>query len=146
MTYTKALSFPRTFRPFTDVMGRFLIDTDPFNGGSTLRRTLPRVNILEDEKTYKLEILVPGYAKDELKLNLEQDVLSISAELGANEVDGDQRFTRREFSVHAFSRSFHLPELVDGEAISAEHKNGVLTVNIPKKTEAKPVPKPISIG
>lgn len=147
MTYTKDLMFPTTnLRPFTDVWDRFFGEMDPFAGGSTTRRSLPRVNILEDEKTYKLEVQAPGYGKDELKLNLEQDVLTISADKEQESLKENERYTRCEFTRHSFSRSFRLPELVDTEQISAEHRNGVLMVSIPKKTEVKPTPKQITIG
>ncbi|MCC6839400.1 MAG: Hsp20/alpha crystallin family protein [Flavobacteriales bacterium] len=146
MSYTKDLTFPTTFRPFTDVLDRFLGDMDPFHGGATMKRLLPRVNIVEDERAYRLEVQAPGYAKEDLKLNLEQDVLTISAEKEQNETTGNERYTRREFSSQAFSRSFRLPELIDADAISADHLNGVLTVRIPKKAEVKPAAKQINIG
>lgn len=146
MTYTKDFALPTTFRPFSDAMGRFLGEMDPFHGGVSVKRSFPRVNILENDKFFTLEMQAPGYAKEDLKLNLEQDVLTISAEKEEQELKENERYTRCEFGKHAFSRSFRLPELVDAEHITAEHVNGVLTVSIPKKAEVKPASKQINIG
>ncbi len=146
MTYAKDLSFPTPFRPFTDVIDRFLGEMDPYNGGTTARRILPRVNIIEDDKHIKLEVQAPGFSKEQLKLNLDKEVLTISAEREQETRDESQRFTRREFSSHAFSRSFRLPELIDTDGIRADHVDGVLTVLLPKRAEVKPAVKQIQIA
>lgn len=146
MNYAKDLSFPTQFRPFTDVLGRFLGEMDPYNGGTAVKRAVPRVNILEDDKHFKLEVQVPGFSKEQLKLNLEKEVLTISAEREQEDRNEIGRYTRREFSSHAFSRSFRLPELIDADGIRADHVDGVLTVLLPKKAEAKPAAKQIQIA
>ncbi|MBP8824548.1 MAG: Hsp20/alpha crystallin family protein [Flavobacteriales bacterium] len=146
MTYTKDLAFPTTIRPFTDVLDRFLGELDPFNGGTTLKHITPRVNIIEDEKAYQLEVQAPGFAKEDLKLNLEQDVLTIRGEKEQRAQKESGRYTRREFASQAFSRSFRLPELVDSEGIRADHVDGVLSITLPKKAAVKPATKQISIG
>ncbi|MCB0772507.1 MAG: Hsp20/alpha crystallin family protein [Flavobacteriales bacterium] len=146
MTYLKELSFPVQFRPFSDMMDHFFGNIDHLQGRDDLPRAVPRVNIVEDAAGYKLEMQAPGFAKEDLKVNMENDLLTISAEHKTEELKEDERFTRREFSTRAFTRSFRLPELVQADAISAEYVNGVLKVSIPKKAEVKPPVRQIAIG
>lgn len=139
-------TFPTRFRPFTGILDQFFSNIDQLQGSDEVFTTTPRVNITENGEGFKLEMQAPGFAKDDLKLNLEKDVLTISAEKEHEVLKEDERYTRREFSRSSFSRSFRLPETVDTDKISAEHVDGVLTVSIPKKAEVKIVPKQINIG
>jgi len=83
----------------------------------------------------------PGLEKKDFKIELNNSVLTISSEKKVeNETKDDQQFTRREFSYQSFSRSFNLPETVESEKIAAKYENGILSINIPKKEEAKPKP------
>lgn len=138
-------TFPTRFRPFTGILDQFFSNIDQLQGSDEVFAATPRVNITENGEGFKLEMQAPGYTKDDLKLNLEKDVLTISAEKEHDELKEDERYTRREFSRSSFSRSFRLPEAVDAEKIAAEHLDGVLTVSIPKKAEVKPTPKQINI-
>ncbi|MEO8590505.1 MAG: Hsp20/alpha crystallin family protein [Flavobacteriales bacterium] len=117
-----------------------------FLGHDDARGTVPSVNILDREKDFELKMLVPGFSKQDLKLNVERDVLTISAEKKVEERKENERFTRREFTHSAFSRSFKLPETVNVEAIKADYSDGVLTVTIPKAEVAKPKSHEIAIG
>lgn len=108
---------------------------------SNTNTTLPAVNIKEDEDGFEVEMSAPGLDKKDFKIELNNSVLSISSEKKAeNETKEGQQFTRREFSYQSFSRSFNLPESVEGEKIVAKYENGILSVSIPKKEEAKPKP------
>ncbi len=103
--------------------------------------TLPSVNILEDVDNFKVEVAAPGFEKKDFNIELDNDVLTISSEKQIeNEVKEDEKFTKREFSYQSFTRSFTLPELVEGDKIEATYKNGILSIVIPKKEEAKPKP------
>ena len=83
----------------------------------------------------------PGLQKKDFRIDLANDVLTISSEKKVeNETKKGQQFTRREFSYQSFSRSFTLPNTVDSEKISATYENGILRVLIPKKEEAKTKP------
>jgi HSP20 family protein len=109
--------------------------------------TLPAVNIKEDENGFIVEMAAPGMKKDDFKIELNQNILSISSELESENKEENERYTRREFSYRSFSRSFNLPDTVDSEKIEAKYKEGVLMLNIPKKEEAKPKsPRFIKIG
>ncbi len=99
------------------------------------RYSVPAVNILEDDKEYRIELVAPGIDKKDVKINLEDDVLTISSEREEKTEEKDKHYMRREFNYTAFSRSFVVPEEVNAEKISAEHKNGILTLHLPKKEE-----------
>lgn len=146
MNYLRTRPFVGTYQPFSDMLEHFLGNMEQIQGRDDMPGTLPRVNITEQSEGYKLELQAPGYAKEELKLNVKEDVLTISAEQEQQDEQESERFTRREFAKRSFTRSFRLPDLVDADGIKAEHLNGVLTVSIPKKAEVKPAVKEISIG
>jgi HSP20 family protein len=98
---------------------------------------LPAVNIKETEDAYYLDFAAPGYKKDDFIIELNNDVLTVSSEKKIEKEDKEDNFTKKEFSYESFTRSFNLPELVEGDNIKATYKNGVLEVKIPKKEEAK---------
>ena len=122
-----------------------LFDNDLFDwtnrNYSDTNTTLPSVNIKENADAFKVEMAVPGFDKKDFKIELNQNVLTISSEKKVeNETKNDEHFTRREYSYQSFSRSFTLPEAANGDKISAKYDNGILNVEIPKREEAKPKP------
>lgn len=104
--------------------------------------SVPAVNIKESEDDYSVEIAVPGMKKEDFKVDLDHNLLTISAEEKTEDSDKDAegRYTRREFNYRSFKRTFTLPETADAEKIHASYKDGVLVIDIPKKEEAKPKP------
>jgi len=108
---------------------------------SKTNTTLPSVNIKENENAFVVELAAPGFEKNDFKIELNHDLLTVSSEKKVeNETKEGEYFTKREFSYQSFSRSFTLPHLADGEKIAANYDKGILTLNIPKKEEAKPKP------
>lgn len=108
---------------------------------SNTNTTLPAVNIKEDKEGFEVEMSAPGFEKGDFKIELNNSLLTISSEKKIEkETKEGQQFTRREFSYQSFSRSFTIPETVEGEKIVAKYENGILSVSIPKKEEAKPKP------
>lgn len=106
----------------------------------------PSTNILESTENFQLQMAVPGVNKKDIKIDLEKNVLNISSEKSAQEKDNDDiKFTRREFLYGTFCRSFTLPETIDVDKISADVKDGILTVTLPKKEETR-VSKEIKIS
>ncbi len=101
---------------------------------------LPAVNISENKDDYKIELAAPGLNKNDFKINLEDDVLTISSEKEENTEEKDEQVMRREFNYSKFSRSFTLPETVDVDKIKASFKDGVLKLVLPKMDEAKVKP------
>lgn len=108
---------------------------------SKTNTTLPSINIKESAEGFKVEVAAPGFDKNDFKLELNNNLLTISSEKKVeNETKEGEQFTRREFSYQSFSRSFTLPQIADGEKIGASYENGILVVSIPKREEAKPKP------
>ena len=133
--------------PFDELFGGFFgRDLSHFIGSDDMQRSTPRVNITETKEGFKLDLLAPGFRKEDLKRNVENDTLTISAEKKNDTLAEGDRYTRREFGYSAFKRSFHLPENVAAENITAEFTNGVLSVSIPKTEPAKPAVREISIA
>lgn len=101
---------------------------------------MPSVNILECKDDFKIEVAAPGLDKSDFKINVENNVLNIASEKEEKNEENDERYMRREFSYTSFKRSFSLPQTVVSDQISAKHENGVLTISIPKREEAKEKP------
>ena len=108
------------------------------------RQTIP-VNIRERDKEYLLDVVAPGLNKEDFKISLEKELLSISVEKKEELTKEGEKNVRREFQTPVFKRSFTLDEKIDADAISAQYVNGVLTLNLPKKEEVKPTTKQINI-
>jgi HSP20 family protein len=104
------------------------------------------VNVLETEGEFKLEFAAPGFDKQDFSINIENDLLTVSANRETKNEEKNERYTRREFSVASFKRSFKLPKTVNQDAIAAVYENGILNVTLGKKEEAKPTVKTIQIG
>lgn len=108
---------------------------------STTNTTLPSVNIKENNDVFTVEVAAPGLEKSDFKIELNHNSLTISSEKNIEkETKEGEFFTKREFSYQSFTRSFTLPQIADGEKIEANYSNGILTVTIPKREEAKPKP------
>jgi len=106
----------------------------------------PAVNVSEDEKGYTIEVAVPGIAKDDFNLEIENDVLTISTEQKENKEEQKQNFLRREFNYQSFKRSFQLPETIDQEQIKASCDAGILTLSLPKmEEEIQKAPRQIEV-
>lgn len=138
--------FPSVPSFFDDFFTRDLFDWS--NTNSNYGSSMPAVNIKEDEDNYHVEVAVPGLSKDDFKVELENDVLTISSEKEASDASNEDNYKRREFRYASFKRSFTLPEnKVDGDKVNANYKDGVLYVSLPKREEAKPKPvRTIKIG
>jgi HSP20 family protein len=104
------------------------------------KQSLPAVNISESRDDYRIDVAAPGLNKEDFKVNLENNVLTVSSEKEEKQEDKDEKVMRKEFSYFSFSRSFTLPLTVNAEKIRATHKDGILQVIIPKKEEAKEKP------
>jgi HSP20 family protein len=106
--------------------------------GNALReteRSSHAANIYDTDNSFVIEMAVPGFSKDDIKINLEQQTLNISAEAKSSEV-ADDKWLRQEFSYRNLQRSFILPKTVDVDNISADYQNGMLKVILPRKADA----------
>ncbi len=125
--------------PF-DLLEDIFSTTDANTGRRASSSTLPAVNIVEEDDRFAIEFAAPGLKKEDFKVNLDNNVLSVSSEREESDEEKNKNYTRREFNYTAFQRSFTLPDTADAEKISAEYKDGVLKIEIPKKEEAKVKP------
>jgi HSP20 family protein len=107
----------------------------------------PRTNIIEKTDKFQLELAVPGMAKKDFRIQLEKDLLTISAEVeSANNKESSEQYTLVEFEKGSFSRSFIVPKSVDSDHIRADYENGILTVTLPKRKEEVKISKEITIS
>jgi HSP20 family protein len=98
---------------------------------------VPAVNISESKDHYHVELAAPGLKKEDFKLSLERNVLSISVELSSENGVQERNYNKREFSYRSFVRSFTLPDAADENGIEAKYVDGVLCIDIAKREEAK---------
>lgn len=106
-----------------------------FDGGRPY--TMPSVNIIENKDNFSLSLAVPGLKKEDFKIDLTGNVLTISAEKEEKKQEKDDWYSRKEYNYSSFSRSFTMPEEVNKEKIDATYVDGVLKLVLPKKEEAK---------
>lgn len=108
-------------------------------------KNIPAVNIKETNEDFSVEVAAPGMQKEDFKIELDNNLLSISTEIKEEHESEDKtdegKFTRREFSYSSFKRSFTLPDSIDAQKIDASYENGVLNIHLPKREEAKIAPK-----
>jgi HSP20 family protein len=124
-------NLPRVVSDWQDWMDDFF-NLSPTGLLNKIGITTPAVNIREDEKAYIIEVAAPGMEKEDFKLAVNRDSLTISCEKKTEKEDADQNYQRREFSFSSFRRTFTLPEDVDRNAIEAQYQNGVLFVKAAK--------------
>lgn len=136
---TQALSktterFPTVFEDFFKPWNE-LFD----NGGSIWNRMMkvPAVNITETNTHFEVALAAPGLKKDDFKIDLDGNLLTISSETEETKETKEKKYTRNEYNYSSFSRTFTLPEDVKREKIEAAYENGVLKLVMPKKEEAK---------
>jgi HSP20 family protein len=115
-------------------------------GGSTMRGWIPAMDLVESGETYVLRADLPGLSEDDVKIELEDNVLTVSGERKGEHEDHEQGYYRVERAFGAFSRSLTLPEGVNPEAVRAHFDRGVLEVQIPKPEQRKPRKVSIAAG
>ena len=109
-----------------------------FDAGSWPRTmNVPAVNITESKDSYLVSLAAPGMKKEDFKIDVDGNMLTISTETEERKEEKDKRFTRQEYNYSSFSRSFSLPEEINKEKIEAKYEDGVLKVTLPHKEEAK---------
>lgn len=110
----------------------------------TMNNSVP-VNIRETENAYHIEVIAPGMHKADFKVNIDNNILTISAEKKAETAKETERMVRREFSYKSFARTFTLDDTIKSDKILARYENGILNIELPKKEEVKIQPKEINI-
>lgn len=98
----------------------------------------PAINIFESENDFKIEMMLPGFTKEDMKINFHNEMLTIKVDNKETESRNNEeyKFVRREFDVYNFEKQFKVPQSVNAEAIDAKFENGILNIVLPKKEEA----------
>ncbi|MEM1247762.1 MAG: Hsp20/alpha crystallin family protein [Acidobacteriota bacterium] len=134
----------RTSRPFAHLVDQFF--DDGFFAPSTAQRLgegnersfSPAVDLSQSEEEYRIQVDLPGLAKGDLSLTVEDDSLTLSGERTFTKTAEGESFNRIERTFGKFSRTFQLPANADSSKVTAAFENGVLTIALPKREEAKP--------
>ena len=125
---------------FDDMFTRDLFDWKLSNTSNT-NSTIPAVNIKETAEMFEVEVAAPGMSKEDFKVELNNNLLTISSEKKEENETTDSKYNRQEFSYQSFQRSFQLSkEAVDADKIQAKYENGLLRLEIPKREEIKQKP------
>ncbi len=127
--------------PFTNSFLTEFFNTDRlFNDEFFTIGKLPAVNVVDNDKSFNLEVAVPGMKKEDFHIDISNGMIIISAEHKEESEKKEKNYTRKEFSCESFERMFTLPENVNEIEIDAAYKDGILFITIPKK-EIAVIPK-----
>ncbi|MTI38921.1 Hsp20/alpha crystallin family protein [Fulvivirga lutimaris] len=139
----KSSVFPGVSTLFNDFFeDNRMMNLDWANGWSKM----PSANVIEDDKEFKIELAAPGMKKNDFKVDIVNNKLTISSEMNDEKEEVNENYTRKEFSYNSFSRSFILPESVEVDKIEATYNDGILKLDLPKKPEvAKLTKKAIAV-
>ena len=119
-------------------LGHPAIRRDSDKEAMTVAEWSPLVDITEDEKEYVIKAEIPELKKEDIKISVQDDVLSISGERKYEKEEKGKKYHRVERAYGSFIRSFTLPEDADGSKVNAEYKDGVLKIHLTKSEKAKP--------
>ncbi len=134
-------------RLFTNNTSRILDDDFWGFNGLSQRVSVP-VNIRETDKSYELELVAPGLKKEDFKINLQKDILTVSFEQQHNgkQENKEEGWLRNEYKLASFTRSFQIDETVDPSKITAQYKDGILMVQLLKKEGSQQVSRTIEVS
>ena len=126
---------------------RNFFDIDFFDRVPSARSAMPALNLSENDTSYSIELVAPGYQKEDFKLRVNDDVLTISAETKNERAEGGdgRQYSRREYTSSSFTRSFQLPENAKDDSIAAKYNDGILQISIPKTEKEVRASKEINI-
>jgi HSP20 family protein len=131
---TKAgLSFPTAFEDFFKPLDEW------FDNGNFWGKVMkvPAVNVTDNKENYIVSLAAPGLKKEDFRVDVEGNMLTISSEKEENKEQKEEKFTRKEYNYSSFSRSFSIPDEVNKEKIDATYKDGILMLTLPKFQEVK---------
>jgi HSP20 family protein len=124
---------------FNSLLNRFFNDDlNDLNSGYDFK---PAVNIQEKENEFIMDFSVPGMKKEDFRIKFEDERLIVSAELNEENNKEEENYTRQEFIRRSFCRTFRVSEdIIDSDKIKASYQDGILSLSLPKREEAKPKP------
>lgn len=118
----------------------------PTTWGAGVNTGTVSANVTETPEAYHLELNVPGRSKEDFKINIDKDLLTVSYEKKEDQKSEGVKSIRREFNFNSFKRSFSLDERIDTGNIQAKYENGILKIELPKKEQVKEEPKTIAVN
>ncbi|MBV6646404.1 MAG: Hsp20/alpha crystallin family protein [Cyclobacteriaceae bacterium] len=123
---------PLNYRPtsFSSLVDR--VFNDDFLGDTVARSFSPKVDIAETDKAFEIQFHIPGVKKDEINIDLNEGRLTVSGERKIENEKKEKNFHSVESYYGTFSRSFHLPDSIDGDKVNATYEDGILSVVVPK--------------
>jgi HSP20 family protein len=124
----------------SNLNGFFNKDLFPEFNTPAFSGSVPAVNVVESKEGFRIEVAAPGLQKSDFTLNLEKNQLTISAQKEQKSEENEEKYTRREFKYTSFQRTFTLPNSVDAEKVVANYSEGILSIALPKREEAKEKP------
>lgn len=130
--------FQDSMTPFNTFFDSFFNESDALGNTETGKNFIPSVDVKETEKAFELDFSLAGMEKENVKIELKENKLTVSGERKTEKEDENAKYHRIENKYGSFSRSFLLPDHIKSDAIEANFKNGVLKVSIPKTEIAKP--------
>ena len=136
----KTLMRPASFNPsvFDDFFKPW---NEWFSDRKKLMSTVPAVNVKESDGTYQVMLAAPGLKKEDFHIDVDGNLVTISAETKTEKTEKEEQFTRKEYNYNSFSRTFTLPENIDRDRIEARYENGELKLVLPKKGSQPAAPK-----
>jgi len=133
MSLIKRSDWPSTLGG--SLLSDFFDDDRFFNSRWLSGHNMPAVNVKETDKTYEVELAVPGYDKKDFNISVDNGLLTVSAEKREEKEQKQDNYTRREFGFTSFSRAFNLPVNTNDEDVQAKYEDGILRLTISKKEE-----------
>jgi HSP20 family protein len=130
---TKSMLYPSTFDEFFNPWNEWFDDSRLISRINTM----PPVNIMDKGNHYEVSLGAPGLKKDDFRIDVQGNTLTISTEKEESKEEKEEKFTRKEYSYSSFSRSFTLPEDVKSDSIDARYVDGILNINLPRKENAQ---------
>jgi HSP20 family protein len=123
--------------------------TDFFNDGFfnnelsnfPLTRWVPNANVRETSDEYIVELAAPGLEKNEFKVEVQEDLVTIEGQHEEDREESNEEYHRKEFKTTSFKRSFRLPQSIVSDAVDAKYNQGILKLTLPKREEAKSIGK-----
>jgi HSP20 family protein len=132
------------FPSFSSLMDDFF--TDDFNAGLATTSFFPQANVEETSNEFIIDLAIPGQDKENINVEVDHGMLTISSETEKSEEEKEKNFTRKEYSYSSFKRSFTMPENVDFEKIEANYEKGILRLTLPKLEVVVSDAKKIKVG
>jgi HSP20 family protein len=128
----------RTYNSLPNIIDEFLTN-DSYGGKSVSQNYVckPAVNIAENENSFRIDVAAPGFERSDLHVKIEKEMLVISSVSKENTGEEKEKYLKKEFTTGKFSRSFELPTSAEIDKIEAMHKNGILSIVVPKKAKVE---------